>query len=117
MSGRTPAPHGSGYQAKCGVRRALNHEAVADRVNDDKELFRRQGRRRQSDCQEARDYPFFHLSIFSKVGMPARHGYGFCAGGPPVQDLIAKFQRVKRQVSVPVTEYGHGRRDRNPYGS
>lgn len=59
----------------------------------------------------------FHLSIFSKVGMPARHGYGFCAGGPPVQDLIAKFQRVKRQVSVPVTEYGHGRRDRNPYGS
>ena len=83
----------------------VNHEAVADRVNDDKELFRRQGRRRQS-----RDYPFFHLSIFSKVGMPARHGYGFCAGGPPV--LIAKFQRVKRQVSVPVTEYGHGRRDR-----
>lgn len=108
MSGRTRAPHGSGY---------LNHEAVADRINDDKELFRRQGRRRQSDCQEARDYPFFHLSIFSKVGMPARHGYGFCAGGPPVQDLIAKFQRVKRQVSVPVTEYGHGRRDRNVYGS
>jgi hypothetical protein len=25
-----------------------------------------------------------------------------------VQDLIAKFQRVKRQVSVHVTEHGHG---------
>jgi hypothetical protein len=66
--------------AKSGGRRALNHRAVADRINGDKEFFRRQGCGRQSDYQEARDDPFFHLSIsLQSRNAPACHGYGLSA--------------------------------------